>query len=43
MGFYKYRELGIDNPLENTSSLDENKLKLLEKYLLDRLNAEREI
>ncbi len=42
MGFYKYRELGIDNPLENTSSLDENKLKILEKYLLDRLNAERE-
>lgn len=41
MGFYKYKELGIENPLEGTSSLDENKLRILEKYLLDRLEHER--
>ena len=33
MGFFKYENLGIKNPLKNTNALDKEKLKQLQDYL----------
>jgi len=33
MGFFKYEELGIDNPLKDTKDLDVSKLKELQEYI----------
>lgn len=33
MGFFKYEKLGIENPLNQTAPLEEEKLKELQKYL----------
>lgn len=37
MGFFKYENLGIENPLENTKALDKNKLNDLQKYLEEKI------
>ena len=33
MGFFKYDELGLENPLKDTSAMDKSKLAELQKYL----------
>lgn len=33
MGFFKYENLGIENPLKNTNALDKGRLKQLQDYL----------
>lgn len=33
MGFFKYENLGINNPLENTNALDKDRLEQLQDYL----------
>ena len=37
MGFFKYRELGIKNPLENTPPLEQSKRDTLQKFVNERL------
>ena len=39
MGFFKYRELGIENPLENTQPLPEEKRAELQEYLNELLKT----
>ena len=41
MGFFKYDELGIDNPLKDTPPLDKEKLNALQDLLNSRLNGEK--
>lgn len=38
MGFFKYDELEIDNPLKDTKALDRNKLNELQQYLNSLIN-----
>ncbi|MDE6156464.1 MAG: radical SAM protein, partial [Eubacterium sp.] len=38
MGFFKYENLGIDNPLKSTPALDKDKLKALQGILNDNIN-----
>lgn len=37
MGFFKYENLGIDNPLKDTAALDRSRLDELQKYLNSKL------
>lgn len=37
MGFFKYDEMGVENPLKNTPALDGKKLETLQKYLDEKL------
>lgn len=37
MGFFKYENLGIDNPLKDTKALDKSRLDALQKYLDEKL------
>lgn len=39
MGFFKYDELGIDNPLRNTAALSPERLAVLQKYVDDKLKT----
>ena len=38
MGFFKYDELGINNPLKDTPSLEPDRLKKLQDYVNQKLN-----
>ena len=38
MGFYKYKELGIENPLENVEPMDKDRLAELQTYLDGLMN-----
>lgn len=40
MGFFKYDNLNISNPLENTPPLDKNSLQILQKHLNERIGLE---
>lgn len=42
MGFYKYEDLGIENPLKNTTEMDKGRLQELQEYL-DGLNKEDDL
>ena len=37
MGFFKYENLEIDNPLKNTPALEHSKLDALQQYLNNKL------
>lgn len=39
MGFFKYENLGIDNPLKDTPALDKDKLKELQGILNNNINS----
>lgn len=41
MGFFKYENLGIDNPLKDTPALDKSRLKELQSYLNNMLDAKK--
>lgn len=38
MGFYKYEQLGIQNPLHNTKPMEMEKLRELQRYLDQKIN-----
>ena len=37
MGFFKYENLKIDNPLKDTKALDKSRLEELQNYLNSKL------
>jgi pyruvate formate lyase activating enzyme len=40
MGFFKYENLGVENPLKDTKAMDKNRLGELQKYLNKKINKE---
>ena len=39
MGFFKYEEVGVDNPLKDTKPLDRGRLNELQEYLNSKLES----